>query len=138
MAEYRTSRLRQEPLRKEHAALVLDPLQDLLIYRFIPDDPPTADALQKRYAFLEGARSPDGRELWLNWIAFLHDGTARRHHSGNASQRWIGNIRVSCFSSFLADGIWARNGIEYRVGTFQRTLDPIVICGYRYPKYWLH
>ena len=39
------------------------------IYRFIPDRPPDSLAnLEARYASLERGVSPDGRQLWLNWI----------------------------------------------------------------------
>ena len=31
------------------------------------------EELTRRYTFLEGATSPDGKEHWLNWIAFLKD-----------------------------------------------------------------
>ena len=68
-----SERLRIEPLRAEHAPVVLDSLQDPQIYTWIPEDPPTAEGLQKRYDFLENAVSPDGEELWLNWVAFLGD-----------------------------------------------------------------
>jgi RimJ/RimL family protein N-acetyltransferase len=55
--------------------VVLASLQDPAIYTYLPGDPPTAEALQKRYDFLEKGCSPDGKELWLNWIAFLRDST---------------------------------------------------------------
>ena len=73
MANLKSQRLRMEPLRAEHAALVLAPLQDSAIYTYIPEDPPTLEALQRRYDFLEGGSSPDGQEFWLNWIAFMDD-----------------------------------------------------------------
>jgi RimJ/RimL family protein N-acetyltransferase len=102
-------------LRKEHAALVLDPLQDLLIYRFIPDDPPTAEALQKRYAFLEGARSPDGRDLWLNWIAFLHDGTVP-----------VGTIQATLPKDGLATFAYIVFPVFWRMGYGQEMASSIV------------
>jgi len=73
LANLISDRLRLEPLRSTHATLVLGPLQDPAIYTYLPDDPPTAEALQKRYDFLEKGRSPDGEERWLNWIVFLRD-----------------------------------------------------------------
>ena len=68
-----SDRLRIEPIRSAHAELVWSPLQNPAIYTYLPDDPPTTDALQKRYDFLEGGRSPDGKEQWLNWVGFLRD-----------------------------------------------------------------
>ena len=73
MSQLFSKRLRIEPLRAEHASVVFEPLQHPAIYRFIPNDPPERAALQRRYDFLAGARSPDGREHWLNWVAFLRD-----------------------------------------------------------------
>ncbi len=68
-----SERLRIEPLRSEHAEVVLPSLQDPAIYTYLPGDPPTAEVLQRRYDFWAQGRSPDGEELWLNWIAFLRD-----------------------------------------------------------------
>ena len=68
-----SERLRIEALRSSHASEVHESLQDPRIYTFIPEDPPTPKELQARYDFLERGRSPDGREEWLNWIAFLRD-----------------------------------------------------------------
>jgi RimJ/RimL family protein N-acetyltransferase len=68
-----SDRLRIEPLRSAHAELVLSSLQNPAIYTYLPKDPPTAEVLQKRYDFWEKGRSPDGEELWLNWVAFLRD-----------------------------------------------------------------
>ena len=73
MSHLSTDRLRIEPMRAEHAPMVFEPLQDPAIYRFLPSDPPERSALQRRYDFLQGGRSPDGRERWLNWVAFLRD-----------------------------------------------------------------
>ena len=68
-----SERLRVEPLRPDHAGVVLPSMQDPTIYEHLPTDPPTAEALQKKYDFWAKRRSPDGQELWLNWIAFLRD-----------------------------------------------------------------
>ena len=68
-----SERLRIEPIRASHAGLVFSALQNPAIYTYLPDDPPTSTALQRRYDFLEEGKSPDGEELWLNWVAFLRD-----------------------------------------------------------------
>ena len=76
MVDLKTKRLRLEPLKKSHAAILFEPLNDSLIYKYIPDEPLTREALHARYAVLERGRSPDGRELWLNWVAFSNDTNA--------------------------------------------------------------
>ena len=63
-----TARVRIEPLRADHAALLFDALSDPRIYAYIPDEPhASVDSLARRYAFLE-CGAPEGvEELWLNW-----------------------------------------------------------------------
>src|SRR5436853_6000206 len=66
-----TPNLRLEPLRKGHAALLLQPLGDAQLYALMPQDQPQSlEDLEKRYAFLELGKSPDGKEHWLNWTIF--------------------------------------------------------------------
>ncbi len=73
MANLFSERLRIEPIRSAHAELVFSALQNQTIYTYLPDDPPTAADLQKRYDYWEKGCSPDGSELWLNWVAFQRD-----------------------------------------------------------------
>ena len=58
-----------EPLTAAHAGELFSRLQDPALYTYIPQDPPTLESLSVRYARLESRRSPDGHELWLNWVA---------------------------------------------------------------------
>ena len=73
LANLCSERLRIEPIASAHAELVFSSLQNPAIYTYLPDDPPTAEALQKRYDYWEKGCSPDGSELWLNWVGFLRD-----------------------------------------------------------------
>jgi [ribosomal protein S5]-alanine N-acetyltransferase len=67
-ARLETPRLLLEPILPAHASKLYERMQDERLYRFIPQDPPdTLQALEDRYGFLSGRRSPDGREAWLNW-----------------------------------------------------------------------
>jgi len=68
-----SERLRIEPLRIEHTEQVMSDLQDPAIYRYLPGDPPSPQALHRRHAAWVVGHSPDGGELWLNWVAFLGD-----------------------------------------------------------------
>ena len=64
-----------EPLCAHHAADMFEPLSDPLHYEFIPQDPPASlEVLRARFQRLEGRRSPNGRELWLNWAVRLQTG----------------------------------------------------------------
>ncbi len=64
-----TPRLVLEPLRRAHAARLFPVLADARLHAFTGGAPPVSeDALAERYGRLETRRSPDGRELWLNWV----------------------------------------------------------------------
>jgi RimJ/RimL family protein N-acetyltransferase len=62
-------RLSLEPLRSEHADELAPLLNDSALHRFIGGTPPTPDELRVRLERQLRGRSPDGRELWLNWVA---------------------------------------------------------------------
>jgi RimJ/RimL family protein N-acetyltransferase len=64
-----------EPLRASHAAEMFEALSDPKHYTFIPQDPPASlEVLRARFQRLEGRRSPNGRELWLNWAIRVDSG----------------------------------------------------------------
>jgi RimJ/RimL family protein N-acetyltransferase len=68
-----TSRVVLEPQRAAHADEMFGVLCDPAIYEFENQPPASADALRERFRALESARSPDGSQLWLNWIVRLRD-----------------------------------------------------------------
>ena len=68
-------RLRLEPLMAVHAPALFPVISDPALYTWIDQGPPaSAQRLEAVYRRVEGRRSPDGRELWLNWALF-HDPT---------------------------------------------------------------
>lgn len=72
----RTTRLLLEPLTVAHAETMFATLADPSIYTYLDHGPPPSLAhLQKAYRQLEARRSPEGDELWLNWILRQSDGT---------------------------------------------------------------
>jgi RimJ/RimL family protein N-acetyltransferase len=64
-----TESLVLEPTVEQHAPLLFPLLQDESLYRYLPQDPPSLEALQKRYKAWSARKSPDGQEIWLNWMA---------------------------------------------------------------------
>jgi len=65
-----------EPVKKAHAAELLEPLSEPFLYEFVPDEPPAdLSALQQRFSRLERGLSPDGDEDCLCWV-IRKDGTA--------------------------------------------------------------
>lgn len=65
---WRTERLDVEPLRPAHAAELGPVLDDPALHEFIGGAPLDATALANRYTRLARRRSPDGSQLWGNWV----------------------------------------------------------------------
>ena len=57
-----------EPLRPDHAECMLAGLADPRAYAFLSSDPPDFDTLRRRYVRQAAGLSPDGAQLWRNWI----------------------------------------------------------------------
>lgn len=65
----RTARLTLEPLRVDHADEMFEGLGDPALYRFLADRAPAdLGMLRARYRQIAAGRSPDGPDLWCNWI----------------------------------------------------------------------
>ena len=71
-----TPRLVLEPQVAAHADEMFVVLSDPAIYEFENAPPVSVEALRERYRALEARRSPDGRQLWLNWTVRLKEGDA--------------------------------------------------------------
>ena len=63
-----------EPQTVAHAHEMFAVLSDPAIYEFENGPPPSEAWLAERYARLEQRRSPDGRQLRLNWVIRLPSG----------------------------------------------------------------
>jgi len=61
-------RLDLEPLRVEHAREMAPLLEDPALHTFIGGEPATLTQLQQRYQRQLIGRSPDGSQLWMNWV----------------------------------------------------------------------
>jgi RimJ/RimL family protein N-acetyltransferase len=64
-----------EPLAVGHADAMYEVLSDPALYRYLDyGPPPSVEHLRSVYARLETRRSPDGSQLWLNWVVRPKDG----------------------------------------------------------------
>jgi ribosomal-protein-alanine N-acetyltransferase len=67
----RGPRLRLEPMHALHAPALFPVISDPALYTWIDQGPPASiERLEAVYRRVEGRRSPDGSELWLNWVLF--------------------------------------------------------------------
>lgn len=60
------------PLQRSDADAMLEVLQDSQLYDFMGGEPPSVDDLRRRYDRQASGVSPDGSQLWLNWIVRVH------------------------------------------------------------------
>jgi RimJ/RimL family protein N-acetyltransferase len=64
-----TTDLTLEPLVAGHAEAMFDVLSEPELYRYLDfGPPPSLDHLRGVYEELEARVSPDGSQLWLNWV----------------------------------------------------------------------
>jgi RimJ/RimL family protein N-acetyltransferase len=77
MVTLSTARLRLEPLNSGHAEEMLPVLSDPAIHEFLDYGAPgSLEELRALYVKQEAGRSPDGSQLWLNWLVRLESGQA--------------------------------------------------------------
>ncbi len=64
-----TSRLTLEPIHEGHATELCELFADSELHTYVPFEPPTLKQQSERCARWAKRKSPDGKELWLNWLA---------------------------------------------------------------------
>lgn len=69
-----SARIFLEPLMEGHADELFELLSDKKLFEFIDESPPESlEWLRARYLALESRISPDGEEIWLNWMVRQYD-----------------------------------------------------------------
>jgi len=91
-----TTRLDLMPLSPDDAGDLFPVLDDTELGRYTGEDPPRdVETLRSRLALWSTRRSPDGSELWLNWVVRRRDdGRAIGHvqatvGDGDAAIAWV-------------------------------------------------
>lgn len=94
--EILTARLNQVPMSSAHAGIMFPILSDQKLYKFTGGSPPASEeSLAGIYASRESRRSPDGHELWLNWLIWQTERgeavgyTQATVHSTHAFVAWV-------------------------------------------------
>src|SRR6202050_3428644 len=63
-----SERLTLEPLAPAHADELVHVLDDPALHRFTGGEPLRVDELRTRFERQARGESPDGRDVWLNWV----------------------------------------------------------------------
>lgn len=66
--ELSTSRLALDPITEAHAEELWELFNDPLLHEYVPFEHLTLAKQKERFARWARRRSPDGKELWLNWV----------------------------------------------------------------------
>ena len=82
-----------EPLRLEHAGELAPLLADPALHAFTGGEPDAPDALRARIDRQVAGRSPDGRDVWRNWV--LRDG-----------DRAVGTVQATIRPGRVAEVAW--------------------------------
>jgi ribosomal-protein-alanine N-acetyltransferase len=122
-----------EPQVVAHAAEMYLVLSDPAIYEYEGEPPPSVDRLADGYRRRESRVSPDGSEMWLNWVVRLPNGQLAGYVQATvlvsgasyvgfefASRYWrrgLGTASVSALLEELAS--------NYGVHTFVAVLKPL-------------
>jgi RimJ/RimL family protein N-acetyltransferase len=129
-----TDRLRLEPLRVDHADEMVAVLADPALYTFTGGEPPTLDGLRERYGLQARGQSPDGTEVWHNWIVRVagDDGAPGVEPGGSA----IGFVQATVTDGGrAADVAWVVGvpwqGLGYATEAAIAMVDWLVVHGVR-------
>jgi ribosomal-protein-alanine N-acetyltransferase len=97
-----TPELTLEPLHTSHAEAMFELLRDPAIYEYLDYSPPASvEYLRDVYARLEARRSPDGSEVWLNWVIHPRD-----HPLVGYVQATVASSRSAHVAYVLAGRYW--------------------------------
>lgn len=107
-----------EPLRAGHAEEMFAVLGDPAIYEFENGPPPSVEWLRDRYRQLESRRSPDGADLWLNWIIRLPDNRVAGYVQASAQSDGHCHIAYVLGSTFWGQGL-ARRSVEAMIAELE-------------------
>jgi len=104
------------PLDVSDAEEMVGVLADPALYVHTGGEPPTLDELRARYARQSRGRSPDGAELWFNWIARTRE-----------SRTAVGYVQVTlALAAAVADMAWVI-GSEHQRRGYAREAAAVVI-----------
>lgn len=134
------TRLELEPLRVEHAQEVATLLDDPGLHTYIGGQPATLAQMQERYRRQVVGRSPDGSQLWLNWVARRReDGRAVGTLQATVTEGTAGQdgatVEVACVVAPAYQGQgYAREAAQVMV-TWLRAQGVVMVLAHVHPQH---
>ena len=118
-----TARLILEPILEGHAQELRELFQNPDLHQFIPSTPPTLEQQTERCVRWVTRRSPDGKELWLNWAARDKEtGKVIAHFQAGINRDAIATISYLVAREFQNKG-FATEGLEAVFNYLNRSLS---------------
>jgi ribosomal-protein-alanine N-acetyltransferase len=94
-----------EPQLEAHASEMFNVLSDPAIYEFENSPPESPEWLARRFRSLESRCSPDGAELWLNWVIRLPGGALAGYVQAAVGRDGNAHIAYELASRYWRQGI---------------------------------
>jgi [ribosomal protein S5]-alanine N-acetyltransferase len=89
-----------------HAAELFEVLRDPQLYEFLDEAPlKSVQELAEKLARSEGRRSPDGKELWLNWVVRVESGALAGFVQATVEENGDTNIAYVFGKRFHGQGL---------------------------------
>jgi ribosomal-protein-alanine N-acetyltransferase len=103
----KTLRMFLEPVTAKHAAPMFAGLQDQRAYRYLEEGPPESIAeLQSRYELLTAQISPNGKEIWLNWMLKRR---GAEHYVGYVQATVFPKQRIALVAYHIFPAFWGQH-----------------------------
>ena len=107
-----TQRMSIEPVTGGHAEELWDLFSDPALHTFVPFEPLTLEKQRERCARWEKRQSPDGKEIWLNWVGRENTtGLVAAHFQAGIKDPGIASIGYLVAKRFQMQG-FAFEGLE--------------------------
>jgi RimJ/RimL family protein N-acetyltransferase len=90
-------------------------LCDPAIYTYENAPPPSLEGLRERYARLESRISPDGEEIWLNWVIRLPSSALIGYVQATLRPHGLAAIAYELHSDFWGQGL-AHEAVQAMLG----------------------
>ncbi len=114
--------VRLEPQVAAHAQAMFEVLADPAIYEHENAPPPSVEWLRSRYARLEQRVSPDGSELWLNWVIRLPSSALAGYVQATVHPTRRAAIAYELNSRYWGQGL-ARSAVQLMIAELAASYD---------------
>jgi RimJ/RimL family protein N-acetyltransferase len=125
-----TPRLILEPIHEAHAEELWKLFEDPELHQFVPFDSESLEKQKQRCARWAKRRSPDGEELWLNWIVRdKNTGEAVAHLQSGMKTTGVASIGYVVARKYQGQGI-ATEGLKAIFSYLRESLGVLEIKAY--------